>query len=58
MSRILSLILFCLTLAACNKSDDTTSRTDDVDNSLNPAAMAVDPPPTNAKLPADLRPPA
>lgn len=58
MLRTVFLSLCCLLLAACGGSTDSDSSTADVaDNSLNPSAMAVETPPGNGKLPADLYPP-
>ena len=62
MMRILSISasisVLGLFLVACGgASDNAASTAADTDNSLNPAAMAVESPPTSGKLPADLRPP-
>ena len=63
--RSLLIVLFCLSLTACNSSQDnvptdtnipgSTSSTDPA--TINPAALAVEAPPTDGKLPAELIPP-
>lgn len=56
--RALLLVVLGLLLGACGgPSSGSPSAETDTDNSLNPAAMAVEYPPASGKLPVDLRPP-
>ena len=60
MTRYFSMAALCVCMAACSASNDNAnSSATPVNNNvaLNPAAMALDHPPVDGNLPAELRPP-
>jgi len=58
MKRLLAVTALCLLVTACGgASDDNPVSSDQSGNELNPTALAVETPPTNGRLPADLLPP-
>lgn len=59
MTRFLAIVMMCafVSMVACSSSDDDTADSG-FKGDLDPTAISLDNPPTNGKLPADLRPPA